>query len=297
MKIQQIRYFLVLADELHFWRASEKLYTSQSNLSRHIQSLESEIGISLFKRDKRNVELTPAGAFLKKSWSEILDRFERSKIQAQKIHEGDAGTLSIAYPGSITHNFLPDLLKGIHKNMPELKIELTEPPDELHSTLLLDYKIDLSFSRDKIDHPHIESKELYSEHVCLVVPENHTITEDNFENLQQLEADNFITSNLKHTTYYATLIRQIFMRHGFEAKSLIESDFGNMILSLVAREIGVSIIPYSFKFAGMAGVRFIKLEDRVKLYVNKRISDDNIVLYRIWQVATEMAEIYKKKGI
>nr|BFF40125.1 hypothetical protein BACY1_19300 [Tenacibaculum mesophilum] len=67
MTIQQIRYFLILAEELHFWKTAEKVYTSQSSLSRQIQSLEEELGITLFERDKRNVKLTEAGVFLKKN--------------------------------------------------------------------------------------------------------------------------------------------------------------------------------------------------------------------------------------
>lgn len=66
MRIQQIRYFLALAEELHFWNTAERLHTSQSTLSRQIQSLEDDLGFPLFERDKRNVKLTAAGMFLKK---------------------------------------------------------------------------------------------------------------------------------------------------------------------------------------------------------------------------------------
>ena len=69
MTTQQIKYFLSLATELHFWKAAEKLFISQSTLSRQIQSLEEEIGYQLFKRDKRNVKLTDAGIFLKDKWA------------------------------------------------------------------------------------------------------------------------------------------------------------------------------------------------------------------------------------
>lgn len=297
MKIQHIRYFLVLANELHFWRASEKLYTSQSNLSRHIQSLEDEMGVKLFERDKRNVELTAAGKFLQSEWKELIEHFDQSKIHAQKIHKGSAGTISIAYPGSITYNFLPDLLKTLHKELPELKIELTEPTDKTHATLLLDFSIDLSFSRDKIEHPNVLSQKLYSEPVSLVVPNHHRITAANFNDLRDLQNDKFIISSLHHTTYFSSLLRNIFARHGFEPQTLIESDFGSMILALVARELGVTIIPQSFKYAGIAGVRFIELDDEVDLYVNQRKNDDNPVVAHVLSFANEIAEIYKNPKI
>ena len=63
MNLQQIKYFLALSDELHFWKTSEKVFITQSALSRHIKSLETELGVQLFERDKRNVKLTAAGEF------------------------------------------------------------------------------------------------------------------------------------------------------------------------------------------------------------------------------------------
>ena len=84
MTIQQIRYFLVLAEELHFWKTSEKVYISQSSLSRQIQALEEELGFMLLERDKRNVKLTEAGKFLQERWSVLLDEMERAQTQAKK---------------------------------------------------------------------------------------------------------------------------------------------------------------------------------------------------------------------
>src|SRR5690606_17078633 len=102
MTLQQIRYFLVLAKELHFWKTAEKVYTSQSSLSRQIQMLEEEVGIQLFERNKRNVKLTEAGKFLQARWEIQLDEFDRSLREAKKIHQGSSGNLSLAYPGSIS---------------------------------------------------------------------------------------------------------------------------------------------------------------------------------------------------
>jgi len=85
MTIKQLKYFLTLSDELHFWKTAEKVFISQSSLSRQIKALEDELGISLFERDKRNVKLTDAGVFLKERWSVLLNDFNQIQQQAKKL--------------------------------------------------------------------------------------------------------------------------------------------------------------------------------------------------------------------
>ncbi|SKB30050.1 DNA-binding transcriptional regulator, LysR family [Salegentibacter holothuriorum] len=281
MTLQQIQYFLKLAQELHFWQTSEKLNISQSSLSRQIKSLEDEIGIKLFERNKRNVALTEAGIFLEKHWGGIIDEFNRIQRQAKKIDEGTSGAISIAYPGSIAFKYLPDLLKKIDSNLPDLKIELTEPTDQNHEKLLLNYQIDISFSRDRILNYGITSLKLYTEPIFLVVPNNHWTTSCSTINFKDLENEKFIISGLNHTTFFASTLRNIFHKHGFEPKQTLESDFGGMILTLVSREMGISILPYSFKFAKSENVTFIDIKENIDLFINWRKKDRNSVIEKV----------------
>lgn len=281
MTIQQIRYFLVLAEELHFWKTSEKIFISQSSLSRQIQSLEAELGIPLFERDKRNVKLTEAGKFLEERWRILLDELERTHTQAKKIGRGSYKMVSIAYPGSISSSFLPELLRNFTTEFPEIKITLEEPTDASNEKLLLDYHIDVAFSRDGFTHSHLQSQLLYSEPVCIVVPTDHWLDKDKFQDLKSLRDENFILSGMHHTTFFASLLRSIFSTQGFDPKSHIETDFGSLILNLVAQGLGISILPYSFIFANHSGVRFIPISEKVDLLVNWRKNDENILIQNV----------------
>ncbi len=185
MNILQIKYFLVLANELHFWKTAEKVFISQSSLSRQIQALEEELGIQLFERDKRNVKLTNAGKFLQEQWAMKMKELDQIQRQAKKIEEGNSGTIAITYPGSITYKFLPNFLEYLKSKLPDLKLELTEPTDEEHEKLLLDYKTDIAFSRDKINNSSIDSLKLYSESICLVVPKDHWLNKDSLKNMNK----------------------------------------------------------------------------------------------------------------
>lgn len=281
MNTLQIKYFLSLANELHFWRAAEKLFISQSTLSRQIQSLEEELGVQLFERNKRNVKLTDAGKFLKDKWFLVLKELDQIHRQAKKIEEGVSGQVSITYPGSIAFKFLPKLLELLNAELPELKFELTEPIDENHEKLLLSYQTDIAFSRDEIKNRNIDSLKLSSEPICLVVPDNHWLDETSIHNLNALRDEKFIISGLHQNTFFASLLRNFFTKYDFEPKTIIESDFGGMILNLVSKELGISILPLSFKMANTQNLRFIELDETIDLYLHWRKHEPNKTIQKL----------------
>ncbi|WP_347158725.1 LysR family transcriptional regulator [Pontibacter chitinilyticus] len=289
MELQQIRYFLALSQELHFWNTAERMFITQSALSRQIKALEDELGVQLFERSKRSVKLTEAGTFLKNQWLPLLDEINRIHLQARKIHEGAFGTVKIGYPGSIAYSFMPELITSISHTLPELKLELVEPTDISFEQLLLNYQMDLAFRRDPAENPSLQSSCLYSEPFALVVPLHHHLNEQNFIGLQDLEHEKFILSNLAQTTFYTASLRQILEDHHFKPNVYIETDFGGMILGLVSRGLGVSILPYSYAFSALPNVRFIPLPYTVNLYATWRRDDKSPVLRNILQQVQETA--------
>src|ERR1700760_3940295 len=136
MTLEQIRYFLALADELHFWKTAGKMNITQSALTRQIQALEAELNVQLFERNKRNVKLTPAGRFLKEKWAMELSKLEFIHQHAQQIQLGESGTIIIAHPDSISGSIMPELLSRIAKTIPKLKIELVQVRYEDQQNLL-----------------------------------------------------------------------------------------------------------------------------------------------------------------
>tara|TARA_R110001606_G_scaffold166035_1_gene310496 strand:- start:341 stop:1213 length:873 start_codon:yes stop_codon:yes gene_type:complete len=288
MTIQQIKYFLALANELHFWKTSEKVFISQSSLTRQIQSLEDEIGIQLFERDKRNVKLTDAGIFLQKQWIVLIKDFDQIQKQAKKIDEGITGFVSISYPGSIANKFLPNFLEALNSKLPDLKLELTEPTDENHEKLLVNFKTDIAFGRDKINNINIDYLKLNSEPISLVVPKNHWITKENLSEFSKLKDEKFITAGLHKSTFFASILRNFFNKNNFEPKTIIESDFGGMILNLVSKEIGISILPSSFKHANSENVRFIDLDEEIDLFINWRKNDPNKTILKVIEIAKQI---------
>lgn len=289
MELQQIRYFLALSSELHFWNTAEKLFITQSALSRQIKSLEDELGVQLLERSKRNVKLTAAGVFYREQWLRLMEEINRVHRQAKSIHDGMHGSISIGYPGSIAYGFLPELIAGIAQRFPEIRMELVEPVDTSVETLLLNYQLDLALRRDPAQNPALQSLCLYSEPFALVVPAYHPLHQHNFSGLQDVQQEKFILSGLHHNTFYVSTLQQIFHQYNFVPDVHIETDFGNVILSLVAKGLGVSILPGSYAFNAGNEVRFIKLPHQTNLYVTWRKDDINPVLKNVLAEVQEAA--------
>lgn len=292
MELQQIKYFLALSQELHFWNTAERMFITQSALSRQIKALEDELGVQLFERSRRTVKLTEAGLFLREQWLPILDEIRRIHLQARKIHEGASGFVRIGYPGSITYSFMPELIAAISRSLPELKIELVEPTDISFEQLLLNYQMDIAFRRDPATNPALQSRCLYSEPFALVVPVRHYLNEENFTGLQDLKDEKFILSNLAQTTFYTASLRQMLEDYKFNPGVYIETDFGGMSLGLVSKGLGVTILPYSYSFSALPNVRFIPLPYKMNLYVTWRKNDHSPVLRNILRQVSETAARY-----
>jgi DNA-binding transcriptional LysR family regulator len=295
MDLQQIKYFLALCKDLHFSNTSEKMFITQSALSRQIKALEEELGIILFERDKRNVKLTVAGQFLREQWQRLLQEINNIHKQAIQIHEGKYGSISIGYPGSIAYSFLPQLLTRLNQNFPELKIELIEPTDITFEQFLLNYQMDLGFRREPASNPALESLTLYSENFALVVPAGHYLNEDNFTGLGELTNEKFILSGLHHKTFYVASLHEIFKAYNFSPNVCIESDYGATILSLVAKGLGVSVLPGSFSFSAQPGIRFLPLPHKASLYVTWRKEDTNPTLKNVMQVIHQISADFIEK--
>lgn len=283
MDLQQLKYFLALAKELHFWNTSAKMNITQSALSRHIQSLESELGVQLFYRDKRNVKLTPAGKFLQEKWDEELSQMESFHQLARQIHLGESGTIRIAHPDSISSSVLPDFVKKISVAFPNLNLELFQLTNEIQEDYLKNYKIDLAFSRDTNTYSVISEKKLHQENLSFVVPENHP-----FKTLADISEETLKDQKFLLTTgdnsSYNMLVQEVLNFYKIKLDSYIRCEFGSTIISLIKNGLGISILPHSYHLHQNTGIRFIPLPFVTDLYIQWRKDDPNPILKNILEL-------------
>jgi DNA-binding transcriptional LysR family regulator len=283
MNITHIKYFLALADELHFWHTSEKVFITQSALSRHIKALEDELGFPLFIRDKRNVRLTESGKVMQKAWKDLILQIENVHQYALKMYEGEEGNLSIGHPGSVTHSVLPDLAKRFITSFPRLKIEFIELMTVDMEKALLNFQVDIGFRREISDNSALAvrllaTQSLFEEPFAVFVPENFPIKASFLQNLKGFDNENFILPNLEKQSLYTDTLKKIFYDSGFVPKVPFHSEFGTTILSLIRQGLGISILPISYAKGNVSGVRMIEIPYHSTIFVQWRKDDQNPIL-------------------
>src|SRR6476661_1224473 len=132
MELRHLRYFVVVAEELHFRRAAERLHMSQPPLSQQIRQLEEEIGATLLLRNQRKVELTAAGAAFLVSAREILAAVEDAARQARRVQRGEVGRLAVGFVGSAMYSFVPELLRAFREQAPRSEEHTSELQSHLN---------------------------------------------------------------------------------------------------------------------------------------------------------------------
>lgn len=281
MTTQQISYFLQLSEELHYWRTSYKMNTTQSVISRQIKALEEELNVQLFTRSNRKVELTPAGKFLQQQWKPLFEQINSAAQYARKIHQGEGGSVIINHPGSIIFDVLPALLDRISSLYPDVKAELIQIKHSQEIEMLKAYEVDLCYSRHRYEDEIIESTLIRQDSLALIVPESHPISKRADISSKTLQNERFILSTLTDGEMYKIRIDEIFSTYSIKPIIRFESDFGSVILSLVAKKLGISIMPFSYSQAKPPGVRFIKLPFEVPLYLHWRKDEENAVIKNV----------------
>jgi DNA-binding transcriptional LysR family regulator len=261
MDLRQLRYFLTLAEELHFRKAAEKLFIVQPALTKQIQDLEKELGTILFDRNKRTVRLSAAGLYFKEHISKLFQDLEDAKKKLGLIEKGIKGELRIGYVGSCIHTFLPDLLSKLHDNYPEIQTYLSEMTSASQLLAIQKGELDVAFLRNPPLSKKYESRLIFQENFSLIVPKNHFLNEKNFKNITQLANEKFILPTKSDGELYHKLQWSICEDAGFTPQIAHETVHGYTTIKLVEKGLGVSLLPTSFKTETHAAIKFIELKN------------------------------------
>ena len=143
LELRQLRYFVAVADEMHFGRAAQRLHMTQPPLSQSIQALEALLGTPLFARTSRSVTLTPAGAALLPHVRQLLHDAQALPDLARRAAAGESGRLSLAFVSTADYSVLPRFLHRFRSAYPQVQIELREATTDLQLEALEQNEIDV----------------------------------------------------------------------------------------------------------------------------------------------------------
>jgi len=283
IEIRHLRYFLAVAEELHFRKAAEKLFVSQPGLSRQIKQMEDTLGVVLFERHNRKVKLTKAGEFLKIEVSNNLKNLDNIFRRAKLLDDGEEGNLRFGYVGSAMHEIIPNMMIDFRDKYPNVTFNLDEMDNNKQLVALLNHEIDLGFVRYRNIPPGLEEITKFEDTFSLVLPRNHEISEDNFKSLKQFKDDPFILFDESYSVSYYEIIMSIFDDFGFKPKVSHNSVNADSIFRLVEKNFGISIIPTPLKSGFDIDVKFIelkKIKQRTSLRVIRNPNNKNPSLNR-----------------
>jgi len=267
MELRHLKYFLAVAEELNFTKASEKLFISQPPLSRQIMELEEELQARLFNRNNKKVELTEAGKYFEKEVRELFQNLERITIKTKKIADNVSGEFRIAYISSIYSSIISDLIKHLKEQFPYVNFKLFEISTTKQISALEQGKIELGIIRSPIKSPKIKAQLWFKDGFSVVYNKN-LIQIKSEEEIPKLKDETFVFFNKDYAPHYHDVLLELCAFYGFEPQVVHESNNINSIVQLVKNGLGISIVPSNIaKNNQDAEIGFIELK-KVNLFTH-----------------------------
>lgn len=254
MELRHLRYFIAVAEELHFGRAAERLCISQPPLSQQIQQLERELGFALFHRTQRRVELTEAGRLFLEEARETLAHLEKAAIAGRRVARGEAGWLGIGFVGTATYEFLPRALSRFRERCPDVELALRELVSAKQAQALRDRRIHVGLARPAIQEEGIVSEVVCREPLMVALPEAHPHAASDHVPIEALAEEPFILFPRHPQPSYADSVLAVCARAGFRPNVVQETAEIHTAIGLVAAGLGVTIVPASVQSAHRQGV-------------------------------------------
>ncbi len=241
IELHHLRYFVAVAEDLHFRRAAERLHIAQPALSRAIKWLESELGAVLLLRTTRNVVLTEAGRIFLHETRLALAQIERGQDLARSAAAGEAGRLSVAYMDFAINGPLPAILNSFRSSHPGVTIDLAHIWTERQREAIVAGDIDIGFLIGPFTAPGIDSLKILAERFVAVLPEDHPLAGKRRFGLAELRDEPFILGASAYWGPYRRLVDELCLGAGFTPRVVQEAHNSDGIFGLVAAGMGVSI--------------------------------------------------------
>jgi DNA-binding transcriptional LysR family regulator len=249
MDIRHLRYFVAVAESLHFTRAAERLGIRQPPLSMQIKQLEETVGTPLFRRLSRGVELTDAGQHFLVDARAILDHIDRAIADAQRRARGDSGRIRVGFAGATYfHPAVPAAIHRFRKAYPDVALSSEYNTTGALVAGLMAGRIDVAFVRPPIDdaNAHLKLRDFVDEELVVAVPAGHRLDVPGPCRLADLAGEPFVLFARDFSRGYYDRIIAACLAAGFSPR--IEEEAADLpsIMPMIEAGFGVSIMPSSF---------------------------------------------------
>lgn len=252
MELRQFRYFVAVAEELHFTRAAERLHIGQPPLSLQIQAIERELGVMLLKRTRRKVELTPVGELFLQEARMALMQASRAVETAKRAARGEMGTLRLSFITSVPLvDVFTRAMRAFRLSLPDVHLELKiKPSVEIIDDVLLN-TVDVGFTRPSIQTvipSTVTAVPVYEDRLMAVLPIDHPLnkTEGPIP-LETLRFERFVLRPRGRGTGFFEQVFTMCAEAGFTPHIAQEASEATTTLGLVAAGVGITIAPQALQ--------------------------------------------------
>ena len=259
MELRHLRYFVAVAETLHFGRAAARLHISQPPLSRQIASFEAELGVALFERSTRGVWLTPAGAALLPRARRLLQEARALALGADELARGEVAVLNLGFLAASAYRILPRLLPSFRRKRPGVRVLLTEATSDRQLAALEERSLDAGILLPPVADPTLAYQPLTREPLIAALPASRRWPAR--LSLSRLAEESFILFPRHAGPGLHDLITRSCERAGFVPRVEQEAVQMPTIVSLVAAGMGVALVPASLQRMRRIGVVYRALTD------------------------------------
>jgi DNA-binding transcriptional LysR family regulator len=256
MELRQLRYFVAVAEELHFRRAAARLHMSQPPLSTQVRLLEEELGCPLMVRSRRRVALTPAGESFLRHARALLEGVDEAVQDARRIHAGQAGQLRISFVGSALLSLVPGVVKRYRAARPDVEVQLRERSTEEQLRELRAGSIDVALVPLPVDAPDLRTEVLRRERAVAAVPAAHPLAALAQVPLKRLGSEPLVMFPREQAPgLHDRLLSSLSGPNGPPSVAQYAPET-QTIIGLVAAEIGVALVQASVQRLALPGVTY-----------------------------------------
>ena len=262
-ELWQLRYFVAVAERLHFGRAAQALHISQPPLSRAIRALEERLGVPLFARSRRRVELTPEGARLLEEARRTLGQLERVALELRGMASGEEGRLRVGFVSLADYGVLPGLLKAYKSARPRVTLALREMLSPDQAGALAAGELDFGLLLPPLEVAGLEHVTVQRERFVAALPARHPLAAGRGRiAMSALAGESFVMVPREIAPGLYDIVAGLAERAGFTLNVAQEAIQMQTVVSLVSSGLGAAIVPASLANLGRRGVVYRPLADR-----------------------------------
>jgi DNA-binding transcriptional LysR family regulator len=300
MELHDLRYFVAVAEDLHFGRAAERLHITQPALSRQIQSLEAELDVQLFQRTKRSVQLTIAGQTFLEEARQILCHAEQAIQTTRRVARGEIGQLRLSFTASALRSVLPEMVRVFRDRYPDVQLTMNERCTHDQVIALQNHQVDVGFLYLPVDEKLLTLQPIAEEVWIVALPKGHTLATQKHLTLSALANEAFILHPRQAGAAFYDQIIQLCERSGFYPNVVQEVETSQTRVGLVAAGMGITFVPEHLQNAGDTEVIYRHLKGdapKLQLAIARRRDNFSPVVQQFLQVIAELSQRAEEESV